>query len=471
MDKTRTLDPLQPQKVSYCIPLWLRDEQIRVNTAFVKGRIKPVYDLRDDPIAVVCYGPSLTQTWEKIREFKSIITCSGAHRFLIDHGIIPTYHIDVDPREHKIKLIGEPHKDVEYLLASTCHPKYFQLLQDGGYNVKLWHVFDAQEDAIRILPPGEWTLTGGCSVGLRAMAIARFLGFRNLHIFGMDGSSGDTGQHAGPHPNQAPVTFKCVHDGREWQTTPAILEAARQTFHELNTLKDVRPTFYGDGLVQAMAKTWKREPLPEKFHLLAFSKPELISSKLRDLNSKLHKDRLDYGRGGGRHADTVTKLAMTLKTPENSIPSVLDYGSGKGGLAKALPFPIWEYDPAVPGKEESPRPADLVVCTDVLEHIELDKLSFVLADLQRCVKKLGYFVIHTEAAMKSYADGRNTHLIQQKRAWWEKHLSKYFSIGKIFEVGNAQLHVIVSPHPAPPKKKLVGGVIKLTKDVSEEKKT
>jgi hypothetical protein len=121
-------------------------------------------------------------------------------------------------------------------------------------------------------------------------------------------------------------------------------------------------------------------------------------------------------------------LAESLQTT-----SILDYGCGKGYLSRSLPFPIWEYDPAIPGKEESPRPADLVVCLDVLEHVEPDRLHFVLDDLGRCVRKMGYFVISTGPAKKTFGDGRNTHLIQRDKQWWEKTLGKFFTVGKIFD--------------------------------------
>jgi hypothetical protein len=132
------------------------------------------------------------------------MTCSGAHKFLIDRGIIPTYHIDVDPRAHKALLIGTPHQDVEYLMASTCHPKVFDLLE--GFNVKLWHIFDSAEEGFRILPPGEWALTGGAGAGLRAM-VSRAPRVHEQHIFGIDGSEGATGKHAGAHPSQAKKRF------------------------------------------------------------------------------------------------------------------------------------------------------------------------------------------------------------------------------------------------------------------------
>lgn len=441
------LDATKPQEVQYAVPLWLRDEQIKLATTRVRGRIQPPTELEQQErkaikCAVVCFGPSLNDTWEALRDYDAIVTCSGAHKFLIDRGIVPDWHLEVDPRAHKVKLIGQPHADVKYLIASTCHPAVFDHLE--GYDVKLWHVFDSTEDALRTLPHGEWAITGGCSVGLRAIGIAAFLGFRELHVFGMDGSEGATGKHAAEHPNQPQghsLTEYPPGSGVMYKTTPAMLEAARQTWHELDQLPGCKVVFHGDGLVQAMAKDYRPKPVEQSFltNVVGFIKPALISDEYRQLNERLHRENLAYGVGGGRHAPTVLKLAASINAC-----SILDYGAGKGGLAKALPFGICEYDPCVPGKTESPKPADLVVCSDVLEHIERDRLIYVLADLQRCVRKIGYFVINMGPAQKVLADGRNAHLIQQDAGWWRKKLKKFFKVGKMLEAG-AELHVVVAP--------------------------
>jgi hypothetical protein len=207
-------------------------------------------------------------------------------------------------------------------------------------------------------------------------------------------------------------------------------------------MPDVKATFHGEGLVQAMARDYVRKPENLKGDgAIAFNKPELISATYRDLNRRLHKENLAYGVGGAKHKDIVLKLAKSL----GESASVLDYGCGKGYLAKELPFPIWEYDPAIPEKSELPRPADLVVCTDVLEHIEPEKLDYVLDDLRRCVKKLGFFVIHMGPSTKSLADGRNSHLIQQGKEWWREKLLKYFKLPKGGLMERAPLlHVVVS---------------------------
>jgi hypothetical protein len=280
------------------------------------------------------------------------------------------------------------------------------------------------------------------------MTIAAFLGYRDLHIFGLDGSARNNEKHAADHPNKVPSFAEVEYpegSGTIYYTTSGMLEAARQVGHELDQLPKVKATFYGEGLIQSMYKNYepKKVEVNKPYeNIVAFAKPELISDEYRELNAKLHSDILGYGVGGGRHAKTVQKLCKSLKST-----SVLDYGCGKGYLAKELPFPIWEYDPAIPGKDAAPRAADLVVCADVLEHIEPEKLDFVLDDLRRCTKKVGYFVVHTGPSSKILADGRNSHLIQQPKAWWEEKMGLYFQIGKVLESGHL-LYFVVGPKKA-----------------------
>lgn len=450
----KTLDATVKQEVQYCIPLWLRDEQIALALARKDvGRIE-AHPNRPERVAIVCYGPTLKDEWERIRDFDYIVTCSGSHKFLLARGIVPTWHVEVDPREHKVALLGDVHPAVTYLPASMCHPKYFDHLlaartTDGKPDVRLWHVFENSKEAERTLPRGEWAVMGGCNVGLRAMAIARFFGFTEQHVFGMDGCEGaEVGKkHADAHPLQDGTGHSlCEYGGRTWRTTPGLLESARQTWHELDMMPDVKATFYGDSLVTAMWKDYtpktRETPLA-----VAIQHPELISDTYRDLNAQLHRENLAYGVGGGKHAEVVTSLVEKTKAR-----SVLDYGAGKGYLAKALPFPIWEYDPAVPGKDALPRAADLVVCTDVLEHIEPDKLVFVLDDLRRVVASVGYFVIHTGPAQKTLADGRNAHLIQQGEAWWRAQLAAFFDVAFLRQDG-LELKVIVGKKAGKAKRK------------------
>ena len=433
---TKIIDPLNPPKVDYCIPLWMRDLQIRSATARTIPRLQPVTEMKEGPIALVGYGPSLNDTWEELKSYQTVMSCSGAHKFLVEHGIIPNYHLEVDPREHKVGLIGQPQRGTKYMIASTCHPAVFDHLAD--YDLCLWHVFDSDADARRFIPAGEWCLTGGCSVGVRMFTIARFLGYRDFHVYGMDGSEDERGKHAAAHPMQPKGFSEVTYEGRTFKTTSSMYAVAQGIWHELDELKDCTATFHGDGLIQHMAKSYKKKTDVGDVNI-AMAQPELISAEYKALNAQLHQSNLLYGVGGGKHAKVVRELKEKL-----GATSILDYGCGKGRLADELGFPIWEYDPCIPGKDTPPRSADLVVCTDVLEHIEPDKILPVLADLKRVTKKVGYFTIHTGPAQKTLPDGRNTHLIQQGRQWWKNRLKAFFTVGMMKEVGH-ELHCVVSP--------------------------
>lgn len=148
-----------------------------------------------------------------------------------------------------------------------------------------------------------------------------------------------------------------------------------------------------------------------------------ISPQYLALQRELHARPEGYGGKGYKWAPPVVELIQRYDAR-----SVLDYGAGEGRLVRALreAFPAGmrfdEYDPAMPGLEQLPSFADLVVSTDVLEHIEPDKLAAVLAHIRMLARKAVFFVIALEAANKTLADGRNAHLIQQPRDWWQERL-------------------------------------------------
>lgn len=168
----------------------------------------------------------------------------------------------------------------------------------------------------------------------------------------------------------------------------------------------------------------------------------LISDEYRELNSKLHETREDYGRLGSRWAPLVMALCANEGTMD-----VLDYGCGKGTLNLSLPFGVHCYDPAVPKFSATPKPADIVVCTDVAEHIEPDCLDDVLDDLQRVTGKVLVLNVATRPAVKTLADGRNAHLIVEQWEWWRPHIEKRWRLRDI-EVQKGEFTAILEPKGA-----------------------
>ncbi|MCI0564617.1 MAG: hypothetical protein MN733_39620 [Nitrososphaera sp.] len=138
---------------------------------------------------------------------------------------------------------------------------------------------------------------------------------------------------------------------------------------------------------------------------------------------------------------SLPTLCDKLKTQD-----VLDYGCGKGLTAAGLPFPIKEYDPAIEGKDTLPEPADVVLCLDVLEHVEPECISEVLDHLASLTKKVGIFNIALYPAMKTLADGRNAHLIVESAWWWAYEVSKRFAIrGMVVSSDETCVQLVVAP--------------------------
>lgn len=229
---------------------------IAENSARITDRIKiQKGEPSNEPVAIVAFGPSLRTTWERVGEFKTIYTCSGAHRFLIDRGIIPTFHVDSDPRAYKADILGRPHPDVEYLLASICHPTYFDKLEMHHAKVKLWHMLFLEPEIFQFYPKMEWIMTGGHTVGPRTIKLARMMGHANLHIFGMDGSTDNEGRtHANDHPNPPTDLDWIEYEGKRYFTNPNWEDHAAILLQELDRMPEVQTTWYGDGLIQEMAK-------------------------------------------------------------------------------------------------------------------------------------------------------------------------------------------------------------------------
>lgn len=155
---------------------------------------------------------------------------------------------------------------------------------------------------------------------------------------------------------------------------------------------------------------------------------DLTSAPYRQQLAQLHRKR-SWG-AGAKHAEAVEAFATALEAE-----TLLDYGCGEAKLAAALPAFKWQnYDPGVMAHAKMPKPADLVVCTDVLEHVEPTKLTAVLDHLWRLTARAAYFVISTKPAIAVLPDGRNAHLVVEPSEWW---LTKLRRIGWSVEAAQA----------------------------------
>lgn len=169
-----------------------------------------------------------------------------------------------------------------------------------------------------------------------------------------------------------------------------------------------------------------------------------ISPEYQKLQEQFHIQRADYGLSSIKHVEPIMALAKALGTTD-----ILDYGCGKAMLQKGLPYPIQNYDPCMPEYATRPVPADLVVCTDVLEHIELDCLPDVLADLAALTKQYLFIDVATVPASKILPDGRNAHILLEPPNWWVSCFLNSMNLHS-FQVQKSGFTAIFSkPQPQP----------------------
>lgn len=219
-------------------------DNILNNLKKVRGRLRASDAFKSEPIAIVGYGPSLKTTWELLKDYKVIMTTSGAHNFLIERGVIPTYHVDCDPRAHKAKFTQEPHVGVQYLIGSSAHPSIVDQLLN--HDIRLWN-FDVRPEVD--LPPEEEQEATFGDVGQQAIHIAAKLGYTKYRLFGFDYSFDEFGQHAGEHGNENPSQKQVQCGNKVFTTNDEFIKTLLQFDLLVQENPDLDIQIHGDGLL------------------------------------------------------------------------------------------------------------------------------------------------------------------------------------------------------------------------------
>lgn len=139
----------------------------------------------------------------------------------------------------------------------------------------------------------------------------------------------------------------------------------------------------------------------------------------------LYKIKKNYGKTSIKLYDMLEKIINDL-----NISSILDYGCGKSKLLdlikKNKKIKVYKYDPAIKKYSKlTKNKVNLVICTDVLQHVPLYDLDRVLKE----IKSKGVYVLFyikctnhkTKLPNKTYA---NCTVYDKK--WWLEKLSNYY---------------------------------------------
>ena len=128
-------------------------------------------------------------------------------------------------------------------------------------------------------------------------------------------------------------------------------------------------------------------------------------------------------------------FAKILKTiiEKNKVENLLDYGSGKGErYFKESSFggetypPLKDYwkinptlfDPGVPHPKPKNKKFDIVISIDVLEHIPLEDLNWVLNEIFDFSNGIVFLNIACYAAERTFSNGTNVHVSIYHPMWW-----------------------------------------------------
>lgn len=162
-----------------------------------------------------------------------------------------------------------------------------------------------------------------------------------------------------------------------------------------------------------------------------------ISREYQEHLCKEHSNS-NWGSTGAKYSgDRV--LSLLRSRPQ--IQTVLDFGAGKQSLGEYIirqdlgrsNIEWTNYDPGVPGIDQIPNKTfDLVVTSDVLEHVEIEALPSVLATLQRLTKQVLFNDIACYPTGAIFGEGpykgQDMHLNVSDPSWWRRYFTEHLSL-------------------------------------------
>lgn len=404
---------------------------------------------------MVCGGPSLEEHLGEISK-KSLdrdnylVVCSNmTGGYLLENGITPHVHFIIDPQQKKRFDVakGKTSPHTQYWINAACHPAVFEELKAQGIRPFMFLAdFDAEGKAIQAvkdsLQPGQsgmMAIQGGTMAGLRAMNLADALGFRRMEYYGFDATVRITDvngeKRAQPYAyekkrGEAIIEVSCDRCPEKFDTTLIFQGQVNEFLSWHSMMPWLQVEIIGGGLV-AHAYGHLKEIQRQR---------RKVEKRFTDGYAKLQRElhaQGNYGTAGMSYIPTIFHAIAQLAKRHGSA-SVLDYGSSSGRTMKAVKEHMWLppsvtdrcYDPFVAEFSGEPEPADLIICTDVMEHVEPECTDAVLDHIASLAKRLVFFSIGLTPAMKVLSDGRNAHINLRSSEFWLKEIKRRFVLSE-----------------------------------------
>ncbi len=149
----------------------------------------------------------------------------------------------------------------------------------------------------------------------------------------------------------------------------------------------------------------------------------VVNKKYVEQYSQIHQSKR-YGVSGYKFADNLQLCLAELQPMV-----VLDYGCGQTDLSQCIDFgrvSYHRYDPAIEAISSLPvERADLIVNTDVMEHIPRADLSDVISHMASISGNV-FFSIATNEAKEILPDGSNAHCSILTPQEWLEMIGRHF---------------------------------------------
>lgn len=188
------INPVMPSKMAMGRTIcWLQHQRNLMQGLPTLEDMHEISLERTFPIAIVGGGPSLKDTLPELRAFRGPVMAAGsAHDYLSEQGITIDYCVVMDPDPLMAAYLKKPQDGCKYIVASHVAPHVLYALE--GRQVYLFGAggtFDLKE-----FNPLPVVMVGGRTVGTRAMGMALGLGYKQMHLFGMDSCLDKDAVHA-----------------------------------------------------------------------------------------------------------------------------------------------------------------------------------------------------------------------------------------------------------------------------------
>lgn len=201
---------------------------------------------------IACSGPSLLDTWEELKPHNGQIwALNSAFDWLCKRGVRPDVGVCLAPENAILDYFQEMQKDDVFLFACQTHPDLIDRAIDRGAQVVLW---STKHPEGWNMPVGKGPLVyGGGTVGSRSLDLAYVLGFRDVHILGMDACLSPDGRISVETPiyeDRRKDLRIFMINGRAFVALPSHARQVEDFAPILRPLQGMEVTLYGDGMLQ-----------------------------------------------------------------------------------------------------------------------------------------------------------------------------------------------------------------------------